>query len=184
MAGSAAQPRPPRSSIRAVLGLPATGRRCSWPFPVFLPSDLHEPRLSGPHRERARRAGPTRRYTEPCSCVLRGSASTVKRCTTRGNARCALPRLLPISVAGFPRTSAADGHGSKRPKPRIRSPEPPSRAPGEIDAYRRLATGDVPPPRGRQLLKKGVMGLAAVGVVGLLWGRKDAGQPKTPKAES
>jgi hypothetical protein len=66
----------------------------------------------------------------------------------------------------------------------IRSPEPPSRAPGEIDAYRRLATGDVPPPRGRQLLKKGVMGLAAVGVVGLLWGRKDAGQPKTPKAES
>ena len=64
----------------------------------------------------------------------------------------------------------------------IRSPEPPSRAPGEIDAYRRLATGDVPPPRGRQLLKKGVMGLAAVGVVGLLWGRKDAGQPKTPKA--
>src|SRR3954451_8597967 len=58
------------------------------------------------------------------------------------------------------------------PDAAIRSPEPPSRAPGEIDAYRRLATGDVPPPRSRQLLKKGVMGLAAVGVVGLLWGRK------------
>jgi hypothetical protein len=70
------------------------------------------------------------------------------------------------------------------PEASARSAEPPSRAPGDVDAYRRLVTGAGAPPRGRQLLKKGVMGLAAVGVVGLLWGRKEAPQPKTPKAGS
>src|SRR3954469_24276745 len=63
----------------------------------------------------------------------------------------------------------------RRRRPRVEAPapsghsaEPPARAPVDVDAYRRLMTGEGPPPRGRQLLKKGVMGLAAVGVLGLL----------------
>ena len=46
-----------------------------------------------------------------------------------------------------PRVEAADAA--------IRSPEPPSRAPGEIDAYRRLATGDVPPTAGPATAEEG-----------------------------
>jgi hypothetical protein len=79
----------------------------------------------------------------------------------------------------------------RRRRPRVETPEaaarpaePPSRGPGEVDAFRRLMTGEGPPPRGRQLLKKGVMGLAAVGVLGLLWGRKETGPSKSPKSGS
>lgn len=80
----------------------------------------------------------------------------------------------------------------RRRRPRVeapeaamaRTPEAPTRAQGEIDAYRRISTGDIAQPRGRQLLKKGMMGLAAVGVVGWLWGRQDAGSPKSPKGGS
>lgn len=44
-----------------------------------------------------------------------------------------------------------------------------------VDALRRLTAPEpAPPPRGRQLLRKGVVGLAALGVAGWLWGgRKD-----------
>jgi len=67
----------------------------------------------------------------------------------------------------------------RRPRPAPAQAPPP--AEGEADAYRRLASGDLPPSRGRQLLKKGVVGLAAIGVVGWLWGQKDTGSPKGPR---
>src|SRR6478609_1002969 len=63
------------------------------------------------------------------------------------------------------------------PEAPTRSAEPASRVSQDVDAYRRLMTGEGAPRRGRQLLRKGVMGLAAVGVVGLLWGRKEAAEP-------
>lgn len=47
-----------------------------------------------------------------------------------------------------------------------------------IEAFRLLASGEPAPPRGRQLLKKGMVGLAALGVAGWLWGgRKDNQAP-------
>jgi hypothetical protein len=52
-----------------------------------------------------------------------------------------------------------------------------------VDVYRRLTTAEAPQPKGMQLLKKGVVGLAAVGVVGWLWGRKDA-QLTTPRRKT
>lgn len=52
----------------------------------------------------------------------------------------------------------------------------PAPMPADVEVYRRLTTGE-PQPRGMQLLKKGVVGLAAVGVVGWLWGRNEAGPP-------
>jgi hypothetical protein len=76
----------------------------------------------------------------------------------------------------------------RRLRPRVEAPEAPSRSAEparvsrDVDAYRRLMAGEGAPPRGRQLLKKGVMGLAAVGVVGLLWGRKEPPEPKSPKS--
>jgi len=68
------------------------------------------------------------------------------------------------------------------PEAATRSAEPASRVSQDVDAYRRLMTGEGAPRRGRQLLRKGVMGLAAVGVVGLLWGRKEPPEPKAPKS--
>ena len=82
----------------------------------------------------------------------------------------------------------------RRLRPRVEAPEAAShsaeapsrvaeqRVAQDVDAYRRLMTGEGAPRRGRQLLRKGVMGLAAVGVVGLLWGRKEAAEPKSPKS--
>jgi hypothetical protein len=54
---------------------------------------------------------------------------------------------------------------------------------GDIESYRRLTSSEPPPVRGRQLLKKGVVGLAALGVVGWLWGRNEAngGAAKPPE---
>jgi hypothetical protein len=52
--------------------------------------------------------------------------------------------------------------------------QPAASVPADVEMYRRLTTGETTQPRGMQLLKKGVVGLAAVGVVGWLWGRKDA----------
>jgi hypothetical protein len=52
--------------------------------------------------------------------------------------------------------------------------QPPAPMPGDVEVYRRLTTGEAPQHRGRQLLRKGVVGLAAVGVVGWLWGRQEA----------
>ena len=69
----------------------------------------------------------------------------------------------------------------RRRRPRPAAPQTPLPAEEEVDAYRRLVTGDLPPSRGRQLLKKGVVGLAAVGVVGWLWGRKAAPSPDGPR---
>jgi predicted nucleic acid-binding Zn-ribbon protein len=73
----------------------------------------------------------------------------------------------------------------RRRRPRAEAPaqepraaESAARIEGEFEAYRRLSTGDVKQPAGRHLLRKGVMGLAAVGVVGWLWGRKDSADPK------
>ena len=66
----------------------------------------------------------------------------------------------------------------RRRRPRPAPAETPLPAEDEVDAYRRLASGDLRPGRGRQLLKKGVVGLAAVGIVGWLWGRKDTGSSK------
>lgn len=59
---------------------------------------------------------------------------------------------------------------------------PPAEVQGEVDAYRRLTAAEAPQSRaGRHLIKKGVVGLAAVGVVGWLWGRKDPDQMKPPR---
>jgi hypothetical protein len=52
--------------------------------------------------------------------------------------------------------------------------QPAAEAPGDVEVYRRLTTGEGSQPRSMGLLRKGVVGLAAVGVVGWLWGRKDA----------
>jgi hypothetical protein len=52
--------------------------------------------------------------------------------------------------------------------------QPPAAMLGDVEIYRRLTTTEAAQPKGMQLLKKGVVGLAAVGVVGWLWGRKDA----------
>lgn len=60
---------------------------------------------------------------------------------------------------------------------------PPVQVQSEVEAYRRLTSGDVAQPRGRHLLKKGVVGLAAVGVVGWLWGRKDP-EPTRPRRKA
>lgn len=46
-------------------------------------------------------------------------------------------------------------------------------APEEVDVYRRLASGEPAPSRGRQLLKQGVVGLAAIGLVGWFWGTRE-----------
>jgi hypothetical protein len=81
----------------------------------------------------------------------------------------------------------------RRRRPRLDAPAPaPEPRPataaaqidGEFEAYRRLSSGDVAQPRGRHLLRKGVMGLAAVGVVGWLWGRKDPADPAGRKTGS
>jgi hypothetical protein len=84
----------------------------------------------------------------------------------------------------------------RRRRPRIEIPaapdsgpetaptERPDRARAEFDAYRRLSTGDLPQARGRALLKKGMVGLAAVGVVGWLWGRKGPHESKPRKTQS
>lgn len=69
----------------------------------------------------------------------------------------------------------------RRRRPRSEAAQPAALVEGPVETYRRLITGDVPQPRGRQLLKKGVVGLAAVGVVGWLLGRKDAGEVKPPR---
>lgn len=68
----------------------------------------------------------------------------------------------------------------RRRRPRVDMPREPAQAEGEVDAYRRLSTGDIAQGKGRQLLKRGVVGLAAVGVVGWLWGRNDGRQTKGP----
>jgi hypothetical protein len=68
--------------------------------------------------------------------------------------------------------------GSRTPP---EAPQLPSPLPGEVEAYRRLTAPEPAPPKGRQLLRKGVVGLAAVGVVGWLWGRKDVEPGKVPR---
>lgn len=56
----------------------------------------------------------------------------------------------------------------RRSRPRPAPPE-------EVDVYRRLASGEPAPSKGGRLLKQGVVGLAALGVVGWLWGTRDVG---------
>ena len=68
----------------------------------------------------------------------------------------------------------------RRRRPRTEAAQPVAEQPEEVDAYRRLASGEVTPSKGRQLLTKGVVGLAAIGVAGWLWGRKDGNHPPSP----
>lgn len=68
----------------------------------------------------------------------------------------------------------------RRPRPESPAADPAS----EVEAFRRLtaSAAQTPSPSGRQLLKKGMVGLAALGVVGWLWGgRKDGEAPAPPK---
>lgn len=51
----------------------------------------------------------------------------------------------------------------------------------DVDAIRRLTAPEPPPARGRGLLRKGVVGLAALGVAGWLWGGRKDGD-RTPGA--
>lgn len=61
----------------------------------------------------------------------------------------------------------------RRRRPRVDAGESASASEG-VEALRRLTAEEPAPPRGRQLLRKGVVGLAALGVAGWLWGgRKD-----------
>jgi hypothetical protein len=68
----------------------------------------------------------------------------------------------------------------RRRRPRSDAVQPTPQASGEVETYRRLTSGEAAPATGRHLLKKGVVGLAALGVVGWLWGRKDAEPGKHP----
>ncbi len=56
----------------------------------------------------------------------------------------------------------------RRTRPRPAAPE-------QVDVYRRLASGEQDSARGGRLLKQGMVGLAALGVVGWLWGTRDSG---------
>lgn len=44
----------------------------------------------------------------------------------------------------------------------------------EADVYRRLISGDAAPSKTRQILKRGVVGLTALGLVGLFFGGREA----------
>jgi hypothetical protein len=66
----------------------------------------------------------------------------------------------------------------RRRRPRTEASQ--GTAEGEVEAYRRFTAAEAPQPRGRHLLQKGVVGLAALGVAGWLWGRKDADGGKKP----
>ena len=55
--------------------------------------------------------------------------------------------------------------GRRRPRPTT-SPE--------ADVYRRLINDDATPPKGRQMLKHGVVGLTALGLAGLFWRSREA----------
>lgn len=66
----------------------------------------------------------------------------------------------------------------RRPRPEAASAE----SGADVEAFRRLTEPDAAPAPGRQLLKKGVVGLAALGVAGWLWGgRKDGEAAKAPR---
>lgn len=65
---------------------------------------------------------------------------------------------------------------------RPRSEAAPAASGPNVDAFRRLTEPEPAPAPGRQLLKKGVVGLAALSVVGWLWGgRKDGDGSKAPR---
>jgi hypothetical protein len=66
----------------------------------------------------------------------------------------------------------------RRRRPRSETPQSSSPVQEDLEAYRRLTTPGAAPPKGRHLVRKGVVGLAALGVVGWLWGRQDAGPSK------
>src|SRR4051794_4594808 len=70
----------------------------------------------------------------------------------------------------------------RRRRPRNDSPQAAASEAADVEPSRRLTSPEPPPPRGRQLLKKGVVGLAALGVVGWLWGcqESDGGAAKPP----
>lgn len=60
----------------------------------------------------------------------------------------------------------------RRRRPRVEPAE--AGADTSLDALRRLTAPEPAQPRGRQMLKRGMVGLAALGVAGWLWGgRKD-----------
>lgn len=48
-----------------------------------------------------------------------------------------------------------------------------------VDALRRLTASESAPPRGRQMLKRGMVGLAALGVAGWLWGGRKDGETRS-----
>lgn len=59
----------------------------------------------------------------------------------------------------------------RRTRPRPAAPE-------EVDVYRRLTSEEPAPSKGARLLKQGVVGLAALGVVGWLWGTRETAGAK------
>ncbi len=71
----------------------------------------------------------------------------------------------------------------RRRRPRADAPPAEPEVQEGIDAFRRLISPDPTPQKGRHLLKKGMVGLAALGVAGWLWGgRKDGDAPRPPAA--
>jgi hypothetical protein len=56
------------------------------------------------------------------------------------------------------------------PAPERRGGSRPTTSP-QADVYRHLVSGN-PPSKGQRLLKQGVLGLAAVGLFGWFWGRR------------
>lgn len=69
----------------------------------------------------------------------------------------------------------------RRRRPRVEAADPEGDA--SIDALRRLTASEPPPPRGGRMLKRGMVGLAALGVAGWLWGGRKDGEsgPSAPR---
>lgn len=62
---------------------------------------------------------------------------------------------------------------TSRPRPRAATSP-------EADVYKQLIGSEPPPSRTRRMLKRGVLGLTAIGLAGVLFGSREAGKSGKP----